>query len=260
VLGRAAAARRGHGAGLRAFRRARSCRSSKARAPRARLVAGEFFGLRSPVETRSPLFQVDLRLDDGARIEVPAVYPEQALYVVEGTLDLGADGVFDAGRLLVCRPGTPVTVAARGGAARVMLLGGEPMDGPRYLTWNFVASSVEAHRAGEGRLAPRALRAGAGGDGVHYRCRICREGRCRRRKGRRVIPAVQTGDYGETGVRGHRKHFCGVVCAGEDLCPGNRGIPWTSSGSSSIWLCSPAPIAASCAGGSTLARRPPMRC
>jgi len=110
---------------------------------RARLVAGEFFGLRSPVETRSPLFQVDLRLDDGARIEVPAVYPEQALYVVEGTLDLGADGLFDAGRLLVCRPGTPVTVAARGGAARVMLLGGEPMDGPRYLTWNFVASSVE---------------------------------------------------------------------------------------------------------------------
>ena len=24
-----------------------------------------------------------------------------------------------------------------------MLLGGEPMDGPRYLAWNFVASSAE---------------------------------------------------------------------------------------------------------------------
>ena len=74
---------------------------------------------------------------------MPAVYPEQAMYVVDGTIDLGADGVFASGQLLVCRPGVALTLAAHGGPARVMLLGGEPMDGPRYLTWNFVASSVE---------------------------------------------------------------------------------------------------------------------
>ena len=38
--------------------------------------------------------------------------------------------------------GTTLTLAAGAGqGARVMLLGGEPMDGPRYLAWNFVSSS-----------------------------------------------------------------------------------------------------------------------
>ncbi|HWJ96134.1 MAG TPA: pirin family protein [Telluria sp.] len=110
----------------------------------ARIVAGSFFGKRAPVPTLSEMFYVDLRLEPGARVDMPPEYPEQALYVVEGTLDLGRDGRFEAGRLLVLKPGARITLAAAGGApARVMLLGGEPMDGPRYLSWNFVASSAE---------------------------------------------------------------------------------------------------------------------
>jgi redox-sensitive bicupin YhaK (pirin superfamily) len=109
----------------------------------ARLIVGEFFGRRSPVETLSPMFYVDLRLAPDARLDVPPDYPEQAIYVAQGRLDIGDDGVFDAGRLLVLRPGVTVTLAAGPDGARVMLLGGEPMDGPRYLAWNFVASSAE---------------------------------------------------------------------------------------------------------------------
>jgi redox-sensitive bicupin YhaK (pirin superfamily) len=64
--------------------------------------------------------------------------------VVEGTLDLGRDGSFGPGQLLVLKPGAAVTLAAGNGqGARVMLLGGEPMDGPRFLTWNFVSSSAD---------------------------------------------------------------------------------------------------------------------
>lgn len=33
--------------------------------------------------------------------------------------------------------------ASEADAARVMVVGGEPMDGPRYLSWNFVSSSAE---------------------------------------------------------------------------------------------------------------------
>jgi redox-sensitive bicupin YhaK (pirin superfamily) len=110
----------------------------------ARIIAGSFFGKTSPVPTMSDLFYVDLRLEPGGRIEMPAEYAEQALYVVEGTLDLGRDGSFEAGQLLVLKPGAAVTLrAASAAGARVMLLGGEPMDGPRYLTWNFVSSSAE---------------------------------------------------------------------------------------------------------------------
>jgi redox-sensitive bicupin YhaK (pirin superfamily) len=109
----------------------------------ARVIAGAYFGKRSPVPVESPMFYVDLTLDAGARLTMPAEYPERALYVVEGELDLGRDGRFDAGQLLVLKPGASVTLGAGDAPARVMLLGGEPMDGPRYLTWNFVSSSED---------------------------------------------------------------------------------------------------------------------
>ncbi|NGM87843.1 pirin family protein [Parapusillimonas sp. SGNA-6] len=110
----------------------------------ARIVAGAFYGRQSPVPALSPLFQVDVMLQPGARIDVPAEYPEQAIYVAEGTLDLGRDGLFEAGQLLVMKPGKSITLRAHGATpARAMLLGGEPMDGPRFLAWNFVSSSAE---------------------------------------------------------------------------------------------------------------------
>jgi redox-sensitive bicupin YhaK (pirin superfamily) len=110
----------------------------------ARIIAGSFFGKRAPVATLSDLFYADLTLQPGARIAMPAEYSEQAMYVVEGQLDLGRDGVFGAGQLVVLKPRAQVTLAAAGASpTRVMLLGGEPMDGPRYLSWNFVSSSAE---------------------------------------------------------------------------------------------------------------------
>ncbi len=111
---------------------------------RATIIAGSCFGLSSPVVTQSGLVYVDLAIAPGGRIELPADYSEQALYIVAGQLDLGRDGLFDAGQLLVLKPGARTLLKAGGtGATRLMLLGGEPMDGPRYLSWNFVSSSAE---------------------------------------------------------------------------------------------------------------------
>ena len=111
---------------------------------RAIIIAGSYFGRRSPVAVLSDLFYVDLQLDAGAALALPAEYPEQAVYVVSGRVDLGADGTFDAGQLLVLKPGARLKVQAAGQEpARLMLLGGEPMDGPRFLTWNFVSSSKD---------------------------------------------------------------------------------------------------------------------
>ena len=68
-------------------------------------------------------------------------HEERGIYIVEGTVEIAGD-VFEAGQLLVFRPGDPITVSARA-PARLMLLGGEPMDGPRHIWWNFVSSSKE---------------------------------------------------------------------------------------------------------------------
>jgi redox-sensitive bicupin YhaK (pirin superfamily) len=108
---------------------------------RMRLIAGSFYGIRAPVHVFSNLFYVDAALFDAARLEFPAEHEERALYVVDGRVELDS-GLFDAGRLLVFRPGAATVVKAVG-AARMILFGGEPMDGPRHVWWNFVSSSAE---------------------------------------------------------------------------------------------------------------------
>ncbi len=107
------------------------------------LVAGSFLGMTVPLPTRSPLFYLQLTLAPGARFGLPADYAEQALYIVNGALDLGDDGVHAAGRLLLMRPQAALTLQAGPAGATVMVLGGEPLEGPRRLAWNFVSSRAE---------------------------------------------------------------------------------------------------------------------
>ncbi len=105
-----------------------------------RVIAGEAFGLRSPASTHSPLFYVHVELQPGARIALPEGHRERAVYVARGQVRCGA-AQHDCGRLLVFGAGGAPELQAVG-AARLMLLGGEPL-GERYLWWNFVSSSRE---------------------------------------------------------------------------------------------------------------------
>ncbi|MDQ4122668.1 MAG: pirin family protein [Acidobacteriota bacterium] len=107
------------------------------------LIAGSLFGVRSPVKTFSEMFYADAMLETGAQIPVSAEHEERAIYVVDGSVEISSeDGKFDAGQLLVLKPRAEITIKAASDA-RVMLLGGEPMDGQRHIWWNFVSSSKE---------------------------------------------------------------------------------------------------------------------
>jgi redox-sensitive bicupin YhaK (pirin superfamily) len=107
----------------------------------ARIVAGSLYGATSPVRTHSDLFYADVRMAAGAALPLPMEHEERGVYVAEGGIEV-AGLAFEAGRLLVFRPGDAITLVARS-HARLMLLGGEPMDGPRHIWWNFVSSSRE---------------------------------------------------------------------------------------------------------------------
>ncbi len=115
-----------------------------------RLILGALFGQRSAVPVPSETVYADVRLAAGRALPFPADHAERAVYVMEGAVTV--DGVsYGAHRLLSLRPGAAVTVraAAEGGpaegqrGARVLFLGGEPLDGPRHLWWNFVSSRPE---------------------------------------------------------------------------------------------------------------------
>ena len=103
-----------------------------------RVIAGEAWGTRAPVETLSPLFYADAAMDAGATMPLTDEHEERAAYVLEGAIEVAGDR-FEAGRLLVFRPNDRIGIRAAE-ASRLLLLGGAPLDGPRHLFWNFVSS------------------------------------------------------------------------------------------------------------------------
>jgi redox-sensitive bicupin YhaK (pirin superfamily) len=120
-----------------------------------RLILGHAYGDRAAVETPSETLYADATLAPGARLPMPDDHEDRGAYVLSGTITV-AGQEFSSGRMLVFRPGDHITLTAGPTGARVMLLGGATLDGPRHIWWNFVASSrdridaaKEAWRAGD---------------------------------------------------------------------------------------------------------------
>jgi hypothetical protein len=106
-----------------------------------RVIAGSLFGARSAVRTHSPLFYADAKLSEGAVLPVPPEYEERAAFVVEGAARI-AETTLRQGEIGFFRRGVEVPVRAEA-ETRLLVFGGEPLDGPRYISWNFVSSSKE---------------------------------------------------------------------------------------------------------------------
>lgn len=105
---------------------------------RVRVLVGEAFGQRSPVPALSPTLYLDIWMPAGGQLKLPALAPEQALYAVESTVEIG--GLALAPRqMAVLDPGVAVEIFAPAGA-RLVLVGGAPLDAPRHMWWNFVSS------------------------------------------------------------------------------------------------------------------------
>jgi redox-sensitive bicupin YhaK (pirin superfamily) len=108
---------------------------------RVRLILGSAYGESSSVPVPHETIYAEAVLAPGAVLPFDADYEERAIYVVSGEIDIAGD-TFGAGKLLVLRPGDRISVLALSNA-RLMLVGGQPMDGPRHIWWNFVSSRKE---------------------------------------------------------------------------------------------------------------------
>ena len=106
-----------------------------------RVVVGSLYGASSPVPTVHETMFADVHLKAGSAIPLDAGHEERAIYVIDGMIDIAGDK-FEAGKLLVFRPGDQVSVSAASDA-HFVILGGAPMDGPRHIWWNFVSSRKE---------------------------------------------------------------------------------------------------------------------
>jgi redox-sensitive bicupin YhaK (pirin superfamily) len=107
----------------------------------ARIIAGSSFGKTSPVAMTSPWFYVEATLAAGRSLPLDPDHEERAVYVVDGAVTIAGDS-FTAPALLIFRPGDRITVTATQDA-KLMLLGGTALEGPRHIWWNFVSSRRE---------------------------------------------------------------------------------------------------------------------
>jgi hypothetical protein len=108
---------------------------------RVRIIMGEGYGAASPASFPHPAFYAEAILAPGALLPLDADYDERAVYTVSGEIDIAGD-TFGPGQLLIFRPGDRISILGLTNA-RLMIFGGEPMDGPRHIWWNFVSSRKE---------------------------------------------------------------------------------------------------------------------
>jgi len=135
----------------------------EAEGKQVRLVLGDAWGARAPLALPSEMFMADAVMEPRAALPLPDNHEDRAVYVLSGEVEVAGQR-FEAGRLLIFRPGDQVALRAGEAGARILLLGGATLEGPRYIWWNFVASSKERIEA-----AKEAWRAG---DWAHGRFQL----------------------------------------------------------------------------------------
>ncbi|QDL94104.1 pirin family protein (plasmid) [Paroceanicella profunda] len=107
-----------------------------------RLILGTAYGERAPAKLPSETFYADVTLAAGRRLPLPDEHEDRGIYIVDGTIRVAGQD-YGAPQMMVFRPGDRITVEAGETGARIMILGGATLSGPRYIWWNFVASSRE---------------------------------------------------------------------------------------------------------------------
>jgi redox-sensitive bicupin YhaK (pirin superfamily) len=106
-----------------------------------RVLVGEAFGASSPVAAFSRTLYLDIELSGPGTFMLPPLEREMAVYPVQGELVIAGMAV-TVNTMMVLQPGEATALTSPAGA-RFVVIGGEPLDAPRHMWWNFVSSRKE---------------------------------------------------------------------------------------------------------------------
>jgi redox-sensitive bicupin YhaK (pirin superfamily) len=99
-----------------------------------KVIAGEALGVSARVETRTPILYLDVLLQPGARVTLPAPAGyNAAVYVFEGAARVGLHHDAASGDFVLLGPGEALALTCADDAsapARMLVLGGTPLDEP----------------------------------------------------------------------------------------------------------------------------------
>jgi redox-sensitive bicupin YhaK (pirin superfamily) len=106
-----------------------------------KLMMGSAFGFESPVTMFSDTLYIDMQMDAGSELTVPAGKRELAAYLAKGSAVVGNQAL-SLKEMAVAGVGQELTIRAIE-PSRLLVIGGEPFNEPREMFWNFVSSSKE---------------------------------------------------------------------------------------------------------------------
>jgi hypothetical protein len=104
-----------------------------------KVLIGTAFGQTSPVATYMQTLYLDVVLQAGQELRLSDLPPEVAIYPISGELEIDEIKLELHSMALLAAGSAPIVRAAS--TAQFVVIGGEPLDGPRYIWWNFVSSS-----------------------------------------------------------------------------------------------------------------------
>lgn len=106
-----------------------------------RIATGEWQGVKSPVVTQTDGLFAECHLNENAELSIPPKLEERAVHILTGEISINQHS-YQGGRMLILQPKQHIKLIAKT-AAHIIILGGSALEKPRYLWWNFVASSKE---------------------------------------------------------------------------------------------------------------------
>ena len=127
-----------------------------------RVLVGEAFGATSPVPAKGHVLYLDIELAAGACLDLPVLAEQVGIYTVDAEVQV--DGLpLPARSMVVLEPGQGATLSAAA-PVRLVVVGGDALDVPRHLWWNFVSSRKERLAEAAADWAAQAMGAVEGDD------------------------------------------------------------------------------------------------
>ncbi|TVP50852.1 MAG: pirin family protein [Mongoliibacter sp.] len=107
-----------------------------------KVIAGEVFGLKSPVPVHSKLFMIEIKSKTVQKINIgEELFGESGLYILEGSVN--SDGHTYGSRQILIATDSSLCEFEIEAHSTVYIFGGEPFPEERYIDWNLVSSSKE---------------------------------------------------------------------------------------------------------------------
>ncbi len=108
----------------------------------AKVVLGDFMGIRSQIETLSPAFYVHIKTKPGARMSIPTNPQHNAfLYSISGSLELEGRKVLKPNQIALYERGENNIELFSAEKSEILLLGGQPLNEPVYSYGPFVMNN-----------------------------------------------------------------------------------------------------------------------